>query len=287
MVPRRHDTERDRTPAELLADSRPQHADKGRNQRTGPAGGRREHRGGVQSRGKHPTDRVTDAHRSENDPQPPAARRHRRRTLIRESRKEGRRTVEATHEQRHAGKGRRPERLDTAAALGLGPGARTGAKERLHPADRGQRDRRGSRGPREPRTSRTGNTRTAEPAQCARRNRGTRPAAQRDPRHRAVMLRPQRPDGTRENDGRRRNDEACPSRGQLIQRSGRRQTPTRGQRSAEPKRELLGLDTATVKSIMIAADDPTSEEGRLLVRALCSPSNTLREEYQAQHGSMP
>ena len=50
---------------------------------------------------------------------------------------------------------------------------------------------------------------------------------------------------------------------------------------------LLGLDTAAVKSIMNAADDPTSEEGRLLVRALCSPSNTLREEYQAQHGSMP
>ena len=44
---------------------------------------------------------------------------------------------------------------------------------------------------------------------------------------------------------------------------------------------VLGIDSAIVEHLATAADNPNCETGRALVRALSSPNNTLRMEYEA------
>lgn len=47
---------------------------------------------------------------------------------------------------------------------------------------------------------------------------------------------------------------------------------------------ILDIDAAVVEHLATAADNPNSETGRALVRALSSPHNTLRMEYEAHYG---
>ena len=47
---------------------------------------------------------------------------------------------------------------------------------------------------------------------------------------------------------------------------------------------ILDFDPAVVEHLATAADNPNSETGRALVRALSSPNNTLRMEYEAHYG---
>ena len=56
-----------------------------------------------------------------------------------------------------------------------------------------------------------------------------------------------------------------------------------GPRRAEIGR-ILGIDSAVVEHLATAADNPNCETGRALVRALSSPNNTLRMEYEAHYG---
>ncbi len=49
---------------------------------------------------------------------------------------------------------------------------------------------------------------------------------------------------------------------------------------------ILNLDQDTVRAIANAADNPDCETGRALVRALDSPSNHLRQEYEARYGKL-
>ncbi|MYD85558.1 MAG: hypothetical protein F4018_12270 [Acidobacteria bacterium] len=50
---------------------------------------------------------------------------------------------------------------------------------------------------------------------------------------------------------------------------------------------ILDMDPAIVEHLATATDNPDSETGRALVRALSSPNNTLRMEYEAHYGSKP
>ena len=54
-------------------------------------------------------------------------------------------------------------------------------------------------------------------------------------------------------------------------------------RKAEITR-ILGIDSTVVEHLATAADNPNYETGRALVRALSSPNNTLRMEYEAHYG---
>ena len=49
---------------------------------------------------------------------------------------------------------------------------------------------------------------------------------------------------------------------------------------------ILDLDADTVGAIADAADKPDCETGRALVRALESPNNILRQEYEAHYGQL-
>ena len=49
---------------------------------------------------------------------------------------------------------------------------------------------------------------------------------------------------------------------------------------------ILDLDPDTVRAIAHAADKPYSDTGRALVRALESPNNVLRQEYDAHYGQL-
>lgn len=47
---------------------------------------------------------------------------------------------------------------------------------------------------------------------------------------------------------------------------------------------ILDIDPAVVEHLATAADNPNCETGRALVRALSSPNNMLRMEYEAHYG---
>ena len=56
-----------------------------------------------------------------------------------------------------------------------------------------------------------------------------------------------------------------------------------GPRTAEIAR-ILDIDPAVAEDLAAAADNPNCETGRALVRALSSPHNMLRMEYEAHYG---
>ena len=49
---------------------------------------------------------------------------------------------------------------------------------------------------------------------------------------------------------------------------------------------ILDLDRHTPGAIADAADHPNCETGRVLVRALNSESNELRQDYEARYGKL-
>ena len=49
---------------------------------------------------------------------------------------------------------------------------------------------------------------------------------------------------------------------------------------------ILDIDPDTVRAIADATDEPDCETGRALVRALDSPNNMLRQEYEALYGKL-